>query len=44
MVSRPVPGGGCRMVPEWFRSGSGADAGEIFVDRAYMDDLSLVNC
>lgn len=29
MVSRPVPGGGCRMVPEWFRSGSGADAGEV---------------
>lgn len=25
MVSRPVPGGGCRMVPEWFR----ADAGEV---------------
>ena len=25
MVSRPVPGGGCRMVPEWFR----ADAGGV---------------
>lgn len=25
MVSRPVPGGGCRMVPEWFR----ADAGMV---------------
>lgn len=25
MVSRPVPGGGFRMVPEWFR----ADAGEV---------------
>lgn len=29
MVSRPVPGGGCRMVPEWFRSGSGVVPGRM---------------
>lgn len=29
MVSRPVPGGGCRMVPEWFRSGSGRMRGRF---------------
>ena len=29
MVSRPVPGGGCRMVPEWFRSGFGVVPGRM---------------
>lgn len=29
MVSRPVPGGGCRMIPEWFRSGSGVVPGRM---------------
>ena len=29
MVSRPVPGGGCRMVPEWFRADAGEGPGEV---------------
>ena len=29
MVSRPVPGGGCRMVPEWFRADAGEVPGEV---------------
>ena len=29
MVLRPVPGGGCRMVPEWFRADAGRFPGKV---------------